>query len=397
MIEDGNPERSNGAERKARPFRPAAALFREWRTVVVVTVATMAAALAVSAILPRSYRAKVVLYPAEGKQSGAQSLLGQNPLAMLAMGGMGTPNRQLIGLVLTSRSIEDSIARRVGEPRRAKVETTRQDGSIIVNIYDRDPVKAARIANLYPVLANASISRIGVEAAERRRVTLDAQLEGARQRMNAAEERLTRFLRDQQGGPELAAQAAATLQAAAELQREVGQLEIRVAQLRRSSTPENPTLRAAIADLAARRSQLQRLASSGAGPALPSFQRSSELKVAGVREMREAQEAQQIYTGLRAQLLGAEMDVAQDLPAISVLDPALVPEEPDALSWPLVVALSALLGLALGCGVVLLRASLRHARETAHDREVFSAYDQFRTEVASTVPIRWISRTGRGA
>lgn len=397
MIEDGTTEHSNGSEPKARPFRKSAALFRHWRTIAAVTVATVLSALAVSALFPKSYKAKIVLYPAEGKQSAAQSMLGQNPLAMLAMGGMGTPNRQLIALVLTSRSIEDSIARRVGEPRRAKVETTRQDGSMVVNVYDRDPVKAARIANLYPVLANASISRIGMESAERRRLLLDAQLEGARQRMNEAEERLTRFLRDQQGGPELAAQAAATLQAAAELQRQIGQLEIRVAQLRRSSTPENPELKAAVADLAARRGQLQRLASSGAGPALPSFQRSSELKVAGVREMREAQEAQQVYTALRAQVLGSEMDVAEDLPAISVLDPALVPKKPESLSWPLVAVLAALLGLALGCCVVLLRAYLRHAREAAHNREVFSAYDQFRTEVAGTVPIRWVSRTGRGA
>lgn len=396
MIEDGQAQRTNGTGGPGG-FRPLAALFRHWRAIVGVTLVTVLAALAVSAIYPKSYRAKIVLYPAEGKQPSGPAFLGQNPLAMLAMGGMSTPNRQLIALVLTSRSIEDSVASRVGEPRRAKVETTRQDGSIVVNIYDRDPVKAARIANLYPDLANASISRIGVDAADRRRRILDAQLEGARERMNQAEERLIRFLREQQGGPELAAQATATLQAAAQLQREIGEMEIRVAQLRRTATPENPELRAATADLAARRAQVQRLTSSGAGPALPSLNRSSEMKVAAVREMRDAEEAQQIYATLRAQLLSAEMDARQDLPAISVLDPALVPEQPESLSWPLVVALSVLLGFALGCGIVLVRVYLRNAREAADHREVFSAYDQFKTEVAGAVPIRWVSRTGRDA
>jgi uncharacterized protein involved in exopolysaccharide biosynthesis len=108
--------------------------------------------------------------------------------------------------------------------------------------------------------------------------------------------------------------------------------------------------------------------------------------------MREAEEAQQIYTTLRAQLLGAEMDVSKDLPAVSVLDPALVPGAPETVSWRLVMVLSLLMGLALGSGIVLLRAFLRSAREVADHREVFSAYDQFKTEVAGTVPIRWMSR-----
>jgi uncharacterized protein involved in exopolysaccharide biosynthesis len=392
MIEDG--QRANGSERRPEGFRPLAALFRHWRTIVGVTVLTALVASAVTSFLPKSYRARIVLYPAEGKQSSAQAMLGQNPLAMMALGGASNPNRQLIGLVLNSRSIQDTIKRRVGAPKRSKVDNGRPDGSIVIDVFDRDPEKAARIANLYPELANASISRIGLDASERRRQVLDLQLAAARARMNQAEARLTRFLRDQQGGPELAAQASATLQAATELQREIGALEIRVAGLRRTATAENPELRAAEADLGARRAQLRRLTTSGAGPALPSLNRSSELKVAAVREMREAEEAQQVYTTLRAQLLGAEMDVSKDLPAVSVLDPALVPKVPESISWPLVAVLSVLMGLGLGCGIVLLRAYLRSAREVADHREVFSAYDQFKTEVAGTVPIRWISRGG---
>jgi uncharacterized protein involved in exopolysaccharide biosynthesis len=391
MNEDGQAQRTNGTG-GPEGFRPLAVLFRHWRMILGVTLVTMLAAGAVAALLPRNYRARIVLYPAEGKQSPQSLLGGQNPLAMLAMGSVGNPNRQLIGLVMQSRSLHDTIARRVGAPERAKVDAGRPDGSIIVDVYDPDPVKAARIANLYPDVTNASISRIGVDAAERRRQALDAQLAGARERMNRAEERLTRFLRDQQGGPELAAQATATLQAAAGLQRDIGELEIRVAGLRRTATAENPELRAAEADLGARRAQLRRLTTSGAGPALPSLNRSSELKVAAVREMREAEEAQQIYTTLRAQLLGAEMDVSKDLPAVSVLDPALVPGAPETVSWRLVMVLSLLMGLALGSGIVLLRAFLRSAREVADHREVFSAYDQFKTEVAGTVPIRWMSR-----
>src|SRR5690606_22868971 len=158
---------------------------------------------------------------------------------------------------------------------------------VIVEVDARDPERAAEIAASYPVLINKLVAHVGRQMRERREASLEEQLREARARLEAVEARAVEFQREV-SGPGLEEQVTASVTAAIELQRLVSEQEIAVQRLRRTATAQNPNLRAAEAELAARRQQLQAFMSEGGGQLLlPSFEESPELQVAGARLLRD--------------------------------------------------------------------------------------------------------------
>lgn len=386
-----------------RPLALAAVLLLRWRTIVVAVVAAVGLGLAIIALQPVTHTASTTLLSSQDQEESggrAQWLMAQLGGSVPRASG-GNPHSRLMGTLLKSRLLADSVIERLGigqddgeeaaAVRSILATQTRLkapgDGSIILEVDDDDPQRALRITTVLPELINSTISRIGTEAALQRQRMLEQQLAYAGDQLMESEQKLVDFQTARET-PALEDQARRTLDVAAALQQSVIQKEVEVAQLRRTVTSSNPELRAAVGELDALRAQLRRLAAGepGEGQVLLSLRQSPELKVASTRVLREFTKDEQIYISLTSALAQAKVDLSNSLPVVTVLDPPMV--SPSGRYATLILSLAVFLGLVAGIILVLVREGMRAARQYPHNQAFFAAWDHFKGDIAGYVPRR---------
>jgi tyrosine-protein kinase Etk/Wzc len=383
----------------------AAVLLRRWRTVALTTLVFTLLAAGYALSRPKVYTAEVVIVPSAPPAPDLRSqLVAQLPMAgLIRPGGGGSSNAAVVQAVLKSRTLRDSVARQVLETppgreageaevarvlnKQMRVEPEAGERSVKVLVLATDPQLAAEVAGRVPGAVNAIAGDLAVETAERRRETLERQLDGARARLTASEERLREF-QERHGTPELREQAKQTLVAAGELQRGILEAEVRLAELRRTTTPDHPRYRAAAAEVAALRDQLRRLGRTDSGDPLLSRDELPGMQVDLARLLREYAKDEQVYLSLTGDLLSTQSDAAGDLAVVSVLDGAVVPEIPSGPRVKLLVALGVMLGLVAGLFLAFTRDYVQRARGSRRDDEFFAEWDRLRGSVTGALPLR---------
>ena len=408
MTNEDHRQHADASEGELRFIDVVAVLVRRWKTVALLTAAAVAVSIPVALAQPRLYLARVVAVPVADAGGSRSALIGQLPGSMAALlGGSGQPtNQRLVTDVLKSRTLAEHIAERL-EPeseegraevlqaisRGLRVDRSMDGTSIGIDVRSDDPERSAAIANQVPASVNEVVSRLSADAAQRRREFLMTSIETARENLIRSEQRMLEF-QQRHSLPEVATQAERTMDAATQIQQVVLQQELVVAQLRRTSTPENPQLRAAIAELNARRQQLRQLTSGAReGSLFVSLAESPELKVEATRLHRDYTRDEQVYVSLAAGLAEADIGVKNDMPVITILDPARVPGAPISRTRTFVMV-AGVLGLVLGLAVAFGSeyASNRRRRPAT---PLDDAWDQVRGDFVRDAPGRR-SRTPAG-
>jgi tyrosine-protein kinase Etk/Wzc len=385
-----------------------AIILKRWRTVLGTVAGTVLASLVIALLLPKTYTAHTVLLsPPSQAAGGAQLIAAQlSGLSLPGLAGGASSDQRLIEVIAKSRSLADSMVSRV-ESERTHEEEIREilaktteiksnpDGSVVIEVRGEDRRLVAQVANEFPALLNTMAAQIGAQAALRRVEFLENQLDYARDKLVQSEQRLVEF-QERQNAPEIQDQARRTIEAAAQLQQQIIEKEIQVSQLRRTATPDNPALRSAMAELNAHRVQLNRLTAGRRDDdrLFLSLGESPELKVAAARLMREFTKNEQVYVSLTAALADAQIEANNNLPVVSVLDPAIVPGSPSAPKVKLILALAALLGLVLGLIAAFAGESVRSAREKPENEPFFAAWNQLKMDVTGYMPRRRNGRVG---
>ncbi len=357
-----------------------AVLLRRWKTVAATVLLAVAATLVLSLFRTPVYSARSVLVLRADESPGVDGLSSRLPSSGVFAGlAPSNANARLISAILKSRTLEDSVERRAGKAREVEIQDNLSDQrSITIRVMDPDPRRAARIANAFPGFINATAARITTEASQRREAFLDRQLATARRRLEQAEEGVASFQRGQ-NAPQIDEQARLTMQAAFELQTKIAEQEVAVARLRRTSTPDNPELRAAEAQLGALREQQRRLTSGEAAGRLAIPLRSAPaLRVGATRVLRELTESEQVYGSLAGALAQTRIAANNTLPVVAVLDPAVVPDRPSGLPLAVLLAAAAVLGVVLGAALALGGEYLRGARTDRRNASFFDAWDELR-------------------
>jgi uncharacterized protein involved in exopolysaccharide biosynthesis len=377
-----------------------AIVLRRWRTVFVCLAVVVALAAAYLLLRSPTYTARTTLVPAPSKDDSRSGLLALNSrlpgvIPGLSLGG-NSQQRQL-GVIAKSRAVQDSIiarmkqaqldsAQRKAVPNILEKHTdvkSNTDGSIVIEVSTSDPRIAALLAQQFPSVINRIASHLARQAAGQKEQFLQAQLSRARERLVNSEQQMLTF-QQSRDVPEVQEQAKQTVEAAAELQRDILEREVIVSQLGRFSTPNNPTLQKAMADLEARRDQLRRLTSAGGkgNAVFVPMRTSPELKVAAGRLLREFGTEEQVYLALTASLAQAQIDANDNLPVVSVLDFAEVPQRRSDASWLKVLVVATVLGLMLGVMITFGREYLHAARAHAGNDSFFVAWDDFKSDLA---------------
>jgi tyrosine-protein kinase Etk/Wzc len=401
-----HPSSATSGDEQVNLWKLAAVLLRRWRIVAATVIVAMAIGLTVLFVGSDEYVAEAVLVPSTERGGGAGRLIASTqvpPGFASLLAGSGS-NQRIIEGVLKSRTMGDSIISRLGIPLEANAPaeaevrrvlargtqiTHKSDGSVVIQVRDTNPRRAAQIANEFPELTNVIMAALGINVALRKQELLETQLRGAQERLVDSEERLVQFqvTRD---APEIQEQARQTMEAAAALQQQIMEQEIRVAQLRRTATGENPELQAAVASLNMTRSQLSRI-TSGHGrrdQIFLSLRESPELKAGATRLVREFTKDEQVYLSLTAALVEAQIDANNNLPVVSVLDAAKVPLHPARLPPILVLSVAVLLGFMVGIPAAFLREYAVIARRDPASAQFFAAWEELKSDAQRFVPLR---------
>lgn len=317
-----------------------------FRTILKITLAAAVISLVGSLLLPNIYTARTLILPAQEDKGLMSAMMGQlGGLATLA-GGVGTSiggptTADLYVSMLKSESVKDPVIDRFrlmelyGKKYRidayqildknTSVSLGKKDGIITIAVSDKDPKRAAALANAYvEELGNLAV-RLNVAGAGRNRDFLEERLVKARAELSKAEENLKTF-QAKYKTVSITAQTEATIKGVAELRAQLAAQEVQFATYRRQFTnasQEVKTLSAAVGNLKA---QIAKLEGGGGDSVIPSVGSAATIGQQYVRIMREFKVQESLVELLTKQYEMAKISEAKDVSPIQVIQSAKVPE-----------------------------------------------------------------------
>ncbi|HLJ78730.1 MAG TPA: Wzz/FepE/Etk N-terminal domain-containing protein [Acidobacteriaceae bacterium] len=356
------------------------------RTIAWITTLFAAVSLLLAFILPKSYTATVVILPPQQNSSMATVLAAQlttlAPMASLAGGSLGlkNPNDMYVSM-LKSRAVEDAMildprfelmkeyrVKLLSDARKAFENHTEVDGSgkdnlIRISVTDRDPNKAAEMANSYVKEFQSLSKNIAFTEASQRRFFFQQQLEQAKDNLADAEEAL-KNTQQQTGLIQLDSQARALIESAASLRAQIAVKEMQIQGMSSYAAGDNPQLTQARQELDSLQSQLAKLGGSEdtANSLIVPKGKVPEAGLEYVRKLRDVKYYETIFDILARQFEIAKLDEAKEGSLVQVVDPAIVPDHKSSPKRLLIVILGTLAGLMVGILTALAKAGLERLK-----------------------------------
>jgi tyrosine-protein kinase Etk/Wzc len=318
--------------------------------------AAVAASVSISLLLSPSFTASTRILPPQQDQSTASALLSQlNPLMNLAgTSGLGRNTSDLFLAMLRSRTVADNLIRQFSLTRvyrlkrdtdaRTRLETLTEfnagkEGVITISVTDRDPKRAADLANGYVEELKRLTNTLAVTEAGRRRLFFEREMENAKNDLVKADQAL-KLTQERTGILQLDSQAKVMLEAVATLRAQVAAKQVQVEAMRSYATPQNPDLVRAQNELAALLAQLAHF-QSGQGETLPTDLSVRKMPGAGIEyvgKLREVKYRETLLELMTKQYEAARIDEAKDASLVQVLDVAVPPEKRSAPQHTAIVA-----------------------------------------------------------
>jgi len=298
---------------------------RRSRFLVVNVAAITLIALVVSLLLPKWYTARAVLLPPTEDDLGTAAFSSLFPRGFAGIRIPGAPTLgDLFVSVLKSRTVADRIIERFDLVHRYRVRDTEKaakeldglvrfqvgdEGTILIQVDDRDPKVAAEIANAFVEELDRFNRESRSTSAKRTRAFIEGRLEVAKSDLAAAEDRLRGYQQENRlAAVSPAAQGEAEV--AARLMSEKIALEVRLQVLRQSLDDSSEEVRRVRQQLAALNRQVSGLPGAG-------------LDV--MRLWRDVKVQEQVFELLTAQLEESRIRETRDTPTVQVLDRAVPP------------------------------------------------------------------------
>ena len=375
------------------------------RTILVITAACAILALIVSLLLPRWYTATVVLLPPQQNSSMGSALAGQlgslGSLAALGGAGLGlkNPNDMYVAM-LQGQTVEDAMVhdyglqeeyhkRLVSEARKTferhtTIDGSGKDGLIHISVEDRNPVRAAELANGYVEHFQKLSQSLAITEAAQRRLFFEKQLVQAKDNLADAEEALKRT-EQQTGMIQLDSQARALIESAASLRAEIAAKEVQIQAMQTYATGENSQVVEAQQELDGLRAQLAKLGGTEDNSNALIMPRGSvtEAGLEYVRKLRDVKYYETIFDILARQYELAKLDEAREGALVQVVDPAIPPDRKSFPKRTLIVAVATLAGLLLGILAAFVQAGWARLKE---DPESGAKLDLLRRTLRSKSP-----------
>jgi uncharacterized protein involved in exopolysaccharide biosynthesis len=370
------------------------ALARRKRLIFTVATVIVLITILVCLALPNQYTATTSLLPPQRGVSAESSLLAQfeslsNVASIVGSGGGGglkNPNDLQVAL-LKSQTVEDAMidrfhlmdlyhekirsSARKDLGKAVEIENGAKDGLIRLSVTDRDPRRAADMANGYVDEFKKFSATLAVTEASQRRLFFERQMKVSKESLATAEEDLKK-LEQTTGVLQIDAQTRVLIESVAQLRAEIAAKQVEIQAMRSFATGDNPQLQIAEQQLAALQEQQQKMGASSDSTATALLVPNGKMQQMGleyVRKLREVRYYETIFNLLARQYEAAKIDEARQGAEVQVVDRATVPDNHSSPKRTLLVLGSVLFGLFAGVVWALVSAGMnrisRNPIETA--------------------------------
>lgn len=325
------------------------------------------------------------LPPTNAQQQGgsAAALAALGSLSGLGSVGGKTPDEMYVGL-LSSDSVlrgldqrfdlkdryksdsHETLRRQVGGLIR--ISSDKKSGFISVEVDDKDPEFAAKLANAHAEEVSKVLGRLAVSEAQQRRMFYEQQLKDTKEQVVKAETALRAF-QEKSGVLALEKQAEFALSGAAQLRAQIAEREVQMKVLRLEATAQNPAALRLASEIQALRSELAAAETTSAtkpgadaGTGGVSIAKLPGAAVEYLRARRELKLQEALLEGMIRQYELAKLDEAKEGPSLQQVDKAMPPDRKSKPKRASIVIVVTMLALFLSSSVVLGRRYVRKVR-----------------------------------
>ena len=306
-----------------------------------------------------------------------------NALAGSALGGIAGDllGRHDAGAVfsdmLRSRTVQDRIItrfdlRKVYHTRlwesarkmlanRTVISDDHKSGVITITVTDRDPQRAAELAQAYVEELDRIAADVNTSAARRERMFIEQRLKSVKQDLDMASRNFSEYS-SKNATLDIKDQGKATVEAAAVLQGSLVAAQAELEGLEQIYTKSNVRVRSLQARVDELQRQLKKVAGDSSNPSsggpnsdqeFPSIRQLPLLGVRWADLYRETKLQETVYALLTEQYEQAKIEEAKETPVVKVHDVAVVPERKSSPPRFLVMLSGTMLALAAGLVWVL--------------------------------------------
>jgi polysaccharide export outer membrane protein len=343
-------------------------LARHWRFLAKAALAGAICGLALAFLLPVRYTAITTILPSASSSSLASAFASQSGelglLANLAGGNLGYHNpSEICMLMLRSRSVEDAVIqrfqlmqeyhkKRLSDTRTALERTTSvtlnlKTGLIAVSARDRDPVRAAELANGYVDEYRKFTGSLANTEAGQRRMFFEQQLLEATGNLNQADDAF-RNTQQNTGMLDPVSATKADLESAVIIRDEIAAREVQLSTMRTYSTEQNPAMVRVRQEIAGLQTQLAEVTGSKQGVEDDPLVPKNRIPAAGseyLRRLRDVKYNEAVVAVLAKQLEIARLDEAKQSQAVQIVDPAVTPDKRSSPKRTVILLASTMLAL----------------------------------------------------
>ncbi len=354
-------------------------LLKHKRMIFFIVALAIILSVVVSLLLPKMYTATARVLPPKEPDSGLSTLLTQSggPLGSLAGSFMqGKTTSDLYVGMLKSRTVADVLIKEFNLKelykkkyledvykhlaKRINIRVSRKDQIISVSVEDKDPKRAADMANTYLEALDRINRTVNITEGQRKRIFLETRLKEAKNDLSRAEIELKEF-QEKYKLVSIEEQAKVAIEGAAKIKGEiiVAQTELEV--LKQFGTGRQNEAIMLQSKIVALQNQLAKIESGN--PEMNVLKEHgmvegesnfyipfNELPALGMqlgRLIREAKIQEKVFELVTSQYEMAQIEEAKDVNTIQILDRAVPPDKKSSPKRSLIVILSTVVALFL--------------------------------------------------
>ena len=331
-------------------------------------------------LIPKEFQSTARLMPPDQVNSEMEMLA--TAATAKAGSGLGTAANSLLGLkssgalfvgILQSRTVQDDIIGKLdlrkiygvrywGDARNelrmnTVVSEDRKSGIISLQVTDRDPQRAAAIAQQYVDELDRVVTQLNTSSAHRERVFLEERLTQVKRDLESAEKGFSEFA-SKNTAIDIQAQGKAMIEAAAALEGELVAAQTELQGLKQIYADGNVRVRATEARIEELQRQLQKIGGRSDVATLntqldrstiqPSIRQLPLLGVSYADLDRSAKVQEAIFETLTREYELAKVEEAKETPSVKLIDPPDVPEKKSFPSRLLIIFMGAFMSLVGG-------------------------------------------------
>lgn len=315
------------------------------RFIIRSTVAAFIISIGISLLLPKIYTSTAMIIPSQQDSGLMGMMMGQMGGGMASLAGdllgKGSTADTYVSM-LNSNAVSDKIIDRFklmqvyGQKYRLNtykvldnnvdISAGKKDGIISITVEDKDPNRAAEIANAYVEELGKLTVKLNIAGAGQNKVFLENRLARAKVDLAQAEDALKNFQTINKV-VSVSDQTAATIGGIAQLKGQLALQEVELATLLQQFTERSQEVKTVKASIANLRSQIAQLEGQGSGGSIPGVGSVPALGAQYVRLMREFKIQETMVEILTKQYEMADLNAAKDVPSLQVLQTARVPDK----------------------------------------------------------------------